>query len=191
MDVSKVETILNWPTPRKVKDIQSFLGFCNFYRRFIYNYSGIVRPLTQLTRKDIRWNFGPAEQHAFETLKSAFTSAPILAHFAPGHQMTVETDASDYAIAAIVSITLDNEIHPIAFHSRSLSPAEQNYDTHDKECLAIFEAFTKWRKYLENPAFPVDVVTDHKNLEYFTTTKVLTRRQVRWAEYLSTFNMKI
>ena len=104
--------------------------------------------------------------------------------------MTVETDASDYAITAILSITLpDGEIHPVAFHSRTLSSSELNYDTHDKELLAIFEAFEKWRHYLEGSGTPIDVVTDHKNLEYFTTTKLLTRRQARWSEFLSQFNM--
>ena len=104
----------------------------------------------------------------------------------------METDASNYAVAAILSITLDDgEIHPIAFLSRTLQAAELNYDTHDKELLAIFEAFTAWRHYLEGSGDPIDVVTDHKNLEYFATTKILTRRQVRWSEYLHQFNMVI
>ena len=92
----------------------------------------------------------------------------------------------------ILSIfTADGEIHPIAFLSRTLHAAELNYDTHDKELLAIFEAFKTWRHYLEGSGDPIDVVTDHKNLEYFSTTKILTRRQVRWLEYLHTFNMVI
>ena len=104
----------------------------------------------------------------------------------------METDASNYAIAAILSITLpDGEIHPVAFHSRTLSSAELNYDTHDKELLAIFEAFEKWHHYLEGSGTLIDMVTDHKNLEYFTTTKLLTRHQARWSEFLSQFNMII
>ena len=88
----------------------------------------------------------------------------------------METDASDYALAAILFIvTEDNEIHPVAFHSRTFSALELNYDVHDKELLAIFEAFKIWRHYLEGSASPIDVMTDHKNLEYFSTTKVLTR----------------
>ena len=106
--------------------------------------------------------------------------------------MIVKTDASDYAIAAIFSIILPNgEIHPVAFHSRTLTTSELNYDTHDKELLAIFEAFQKWRHYLEGSTSPVDIVTDHKNLEYFSTTKLLTRRQDRWSEFLSQFNLVI
>ena len=104
----------------------------------------------------------------------------------------METDASDYALAAILSIVnKDNEVHPVAFHSCTFTVAELNYDTHDKELLAIFEAFKIWRHYLEGPAYPIDVVMDYKNLEYFSTTKVLTRRQARWSEYLSQFNLVI
>ncbi len=106
--------------------------------------------------------------------------------------MVVETDASDYAIAAILSIYLeDGEIHPIAFLSWSLHNAELNYDTHDKELLAIFKAFKILVPLPEGSVDPIDVVTDHKNLEYFSTTKILTRQQVRWSEYLSQFNLVI
>ena len=104
----------------------------------------------------------------------------------------VETDASDYAIAGILSnICPDGEIRPVAFYLRTLTVPELNYDMHDKELLTIFEAFRSWRHYLEGSASPVDVVTDHKNLVYFSTSKVLTRRQARWSEYLSQFNLVI
>jgi len=104
----------------------------------------------------------------------------------------METDASDYTLAAILSImTKDNEIQPVAFHSRTFSTPELNYNVHDKELLAIFEAFKIWRHYLEGSASPIDVVTDHKNLEYFLTTKILTHQQARWSEYLSQFNLII
>ncbi|EEB88915.1 hypothetical protein MPER_13056, partial [Moniliophthora perniciosa FA553] len=158
MAEDKVKAITDWPAPRKVKDIQSFLGFCNFYRRFIYGYSDITHPLNRLTRKDVRWTWGPDQQSAFDTLKEAFTRAPILTHWEPDRQITVETDASDYAIAAILSITLDDgQLHPVAFLSRTLHAAELNYDTHDKELLAIFEAFKTWRHYLEGSGSPIDV----------------------------------
>jgi len=118
MSNAKVKTIQEWLEPRKVKDIQSFLGFANFYRRFIFNYSDIVIPLTCLTRKDTPWNFDENCRKAFNTLKQAFTSAPILTHWVLDAQLVMETDASDYALTAILSImTEDNEIHPVAFHS--------------------------------------------------------------------------
>jgi len=180
MSNAKVKTIQEWPESKKVKNIQSFLGFANFYRHFIFNYSDMVILLTRLTRKDTPWNFDENCRKAFNTLKQAFTSASILTHWVPDAQLVVETNASDYALAAILSIvTKDNEIHPIAFHSRTFSAPELNYDVHDKELLAIFEAFKMWRHYLEGSTSPIDVVTDHKNLEYFSTTKVLTRQQAR------------
>jgi len=142
MSDTKVKTIQDWPEPKKVKDIQSFLGFANFYRRFIFNYSDIVILLTRLTRKNAPWNFNDDCKIAFNTLKQAFTSAPILTHWVLDAQLVVETNTSDYALAAILSImTKDNKIHPVAFHSRTFSTLELNYDIHDKELLAIFEAF--------------------------------------------------
>jgi len=104
----------------------------------------------------------------------------------------VETDASDYAVAGILSITCSNrEIHPVAFYSQTLTAPELNYDTHNKELLAIFKAFWNWRHYLEGSASPIDVITDHKNLEYFSTSKVLSRRQAQWSEFLSQFHLVI
>ena len=192
MAPEKVQTICNWPEPCKVKDIQSFLGFANFYRRFIFNYSDIVVPLIRLTRKGAPWNFSEECCRSFTALKHAFTTALVLTHFIPDVPIAVETDASDYAVTGILSITLDDgQIHPVAFYSRTLTEPELNYDTHDKELLAIFEAFRIWRHYLEGSATPVDVVTNHKNLEYFSTSKVLTRCQACWSEFLSQFHMVI
>jgi len=192
MSDDKIKIIQDWLEPKKVKDIQSFLGFTNFYRRFIFNYSDIVIPLTCLTWKDIPWKFDFSCQDAFNSLKKAFTSAPILTHWIPDAQLIVETDTSDYALTAILSIVNeDNEVHPVAFHSHTFTAVELNYDTHDKELLAIFEAFKIWRHYLEGLAYPINVVTDHKNLEYFSITKVLTQRQAWWSEYLSQFNLVI
>ena len=192
MEQGKVDAILSWPTPRNVKDIQRFLGFANFYRRFVFNFSGITAPLTRATRKGLKWDWTPECQRSFDALKEAFTTAPCLAHFASNKPLVLETDASDYALAAILSqYGDDGELHPIAFRSRTFTGPELNYDVHDKELLAIYDAFQNWRPYLEGLQTPIDVVTDHKNLEYFSTTKLLTRRQVRWSEYLNAFHMVI
>src|ERR1700742_267889 len=130
---------------------------------------------------------------AFEQLKSYFVSSPVLAHYHPERTTIVETDASDYAVAAIISQVDPTTLflHPIAFYSRSMSSAELNYEIYDKELLAIFAAFKEWRHYLEGIPETVEVITDHKNLEYFATTKLLTRRQARWSEYLSGFTYNI
>jgi hypothetical protein len=174
MAEDKVKIIQDWPEPHKVKDIQSFLGFANFYRRFIFNYSSIIVPLTRLTQKSALWNFSDDCHSNFNALKKTFTSAPVLTHWMPDKQIVVETDASDYAIAAILLIiTDDGELHLIAFHSRTFTTSELNYDTHDKELLAIFEAFKIWQHYLEGSGILINVVTNHKNLEYFSMTKFL------------------
>ena len=130
MDPAKTKVIGDWPTPRNLKEVQSFLGFANFYRRFIDAYSRIVRPLTNLTQKDTPFQWSPPQEAAFQQLKSAFQSAPVLAHFDPDHQIIIETDASDFAIGTILSQLqpADNDIHPVAFHSRTMAPAERNYD---------------------------------------------------------------
>ena len=145
MSNEKVKIIQDWLEPKKVKDIQSFLGFANFYCQFIFNYLDIVTLLTHLTQKDIPWKFNSSCQDAFNSLKKAFISTSILTHWIPDTQLIVETDASDYALTAILSIVNeDNEVHPVTFHSHTFTVAELNYDTHDKELLAIFEAFKIW-----------------------------------------------
>jgi hypothetical protein len=190
MSSEKIQAILDWPEPRKVKDIQSFLGIANFYHRFIYNYLDIIVPLTWLTCKDVTWNFSEECQKSFEALKNVFTSAPLLTHWMPDVPIVVETDASDYAIAGILSIVCpDSELRPVAFYSWALSALELNYNTHDKELLVIYEAFRTWRHYLEGSSKPIDIIMDHKNLEYFATTKLLSRRQARWSEFLHQFNL--
>ncbi|CDO69493.1 hypothetical protein BN946_scf184662.g13 [Trametes cinnabarina] len=123
MSESKVKAILDWPEPWKVRDIQAFLGFANFYQRFIPNYSEIVLPLTRLTRKSVPWNFSEECRTVFNTFKRAFTTAPVLHHWEPDCPLTVETDTSNYAIAGILSLTTESgELHPIAFHSRTFYP---------------------------------------------------------------------
>ncbi|KAK4685054.1 putative transposase, partial [Tremellales sp. Uapishka_1] len=191
MDPKKISAVTDWPIPKSVHDIQVFLGFANFYRRFIRSYSKITTPLTRLLRKDVKFEWGDEETQSFKTLKEAFTSAPILQHFQPGRPLTIETDASDFAIAGILSHSDENnQLRPVAYYSRKLQPAELNYEIYDKEMLAIVEAFKIWRPYLEG-AQGVSVFTDHKNLEYFTTSKVLNRRQARWGEILAHFDFKI
>jgi len=142
--------------------------------------------LTCLTQKDIPWKFDSSCQDAFNSLKKAFTSTLILTHWIPDAQLIVETNALDYALAAILSIVnKDNEVHPVAFHSRTFTAVKLNYNTHNKELLAIFEAFKILWHYLEGLAYPIDIVTDHKNLEYFSTTKVLIQRQAWWSKYFT------
>jgi transposase InsO family protein len=210
MEEDRVATIKGWPTPKSVRDVRIFLGFANYYRRFINGFSRIASPLHRLTQRGPNAAKGGHQQRkeegaeieigeearaAFEDIKEKFTKGPLLAHFDPDRPNRVETDASGRAISGILSQLHQDEKgrevwHPIAFFSRQMSPAEKNYDTHDGELLAIVESFKHWRHYLEG-ARSTQLLTDHANLQGFMTTKSLTRRQARWAEWLAVFDFSI
>jgi len=192
MDPVKVEGVSAWPTPSNVKEVQSFLGFVNFYRRFIKDFSDIAKPLHELTRKDSAWNWTDACQKAFDLLKNAITSSPILIFPDDSKPYKVEADSSDYATGAVLSQEgEDGKWHPVAFLSKCLNSVERNYDIHDKELLAIIRALEEWRHYLEGAKYKFEIWTDHKNLQYFRTAKKLNRRQARWSLYLSRFDFAL
>ena len=190
----KVESNLSWKAPRWVKDFQIFISFANFYPRFIENFSKVCKPITNTlkTKGDKKlWSWGPEQEKALEELKQMFTSAPILANFYHDRKAVIETDASDFALGRILSKYLGKRLHPVALHSWKLNKAERNYEIHVKELLAILEAFREWKHYLLGADEPITVYTDHQNLQYFLTTKVWNRRQIRWAQWLANFNFKI
>jgi len=172
--------------------VQSFMGFANFYRRFITGFSKIAKPLTDLTKKGMKWNWTNAYQAAFDELKRAFTTGPILTDFDETHPTKLETDASDSAQGAVLSQLCEAERwHAVASHSRRFAPAKVNYDVQDKEMTAIVAAFREWEYMLRSVEEQITVYTNHKNLEYFNTTKILNRRQYRWAEFVQSFNFKV
>jgi RNase H-like domain found in reverse transcriptase/Reverse transcriptase (RNA-dependent DNA polymerase) len=145
MDPQKVKAILDWKFPIGIKDLQSFLGFANFYRRFIKGFSTIARPLTSMLKKTGPWSFSEEARTAFESLKKAFTSAPVLAYFDPRKKTILETDASDWASGGILSqYGEDGILHPVAYFSAKHSPQECNYEIYDKELLAIVKALEEW-----------------------------------------------
>jgi hypothetical protein len=192
MDLRKVETIQNWPKPSCLTDVQAFIGFSNFYRRFIRDFSKIIAPMVHLTRKGVKFKWNTACQNAFNRLKTAFSEAPVLAPFDWEKEIILETDASDYVSAGVLSQYDDSGIlRPVAYFSKKHSVTECNYEIYDKELLAIIRCFEEWRPELEGTASPIKVITDHRNLEYFTTTKLLNRRQARWSEFLSRFKFVI
>jgi len=144
MDPVKVAGVTEWPIPSNRKEVQSFLGFTNFYRRFIQGFSHLAHPLFDLTQKDTEWRWGAEEQSAFDSLKEQITTAPILALPDNSRPFWIEVDSSDFTTGAILSQQSpeDNKWHPVAFLSKSLSPVERNYEIHDKEMLAIVRAFS-------------------------------------------------
>ncbi|PNH26348.1 hypothetical protein BJF96_g10337 [Verticillium dahliae] len=192
MEKSKVAAIREWPTPKNVKDVRAFLGFVNFYRRFLKGYSKTANPLTNLTVKEIEFAWNEPQEKAFRQIIDAVLSEPVLRMIDPEKPMEVETDASDFAIGGQLGQRDDQgRLHPVAFFSKKLHGPELNYQIHDKELMAIIEAFKEWRTYLSGARHEVKVYTDHKNLAHFTTNKDLNKRQIRWAEFLSEFNFTI
>ncbi|KAF8751567.1 hypothetical protein RHS01_08148 [Rhizoctonia solani] len=192
LDKLKIQAIQEWPTPTKVKEVQSFLGFANFLRRFVANFSHMARPLHNLVKKDTAWKWDTKEQEAFQGLKNAITNAPVLCHADPAKPYFLETDASGAALGSILSQRQeDGRLHPLGFLSESFKGAEQNYNTHDKELLAIIRSFEYWRIFLEGTAHPITVFTNHRNLEYWKESRTFNRRHARWHLLLAGYNFQI
>ncbi len=157
-----MEAITTWAVPSNIKELQRFLGFSNFYRRLIQNCSVITSPLTSLIRnkpKSLSWT--PAITEAFEKLKEAFTHAPILVHPDPKEPFVVEEDASTTVVGVVLSQQQGTpaKLHPCAFFSRKLSPAERNHDISNRELLAIKLALEEWRHWLEDAPHPFSLMT--------------------------------
>jgi len=153
----------------------------NFYRRFIWDFSAKARPLFDLTRSEQVWTWSRKEQAAFEDLKTAVTTAPVLVSLQESDPFWIKADSSDFATGAVLSqqSTTDGKWHLVAFYSKSLSSVKRNYKIHDKEMLAIICVLEEWRHFLEGATHPVEIWTDHKNLEYFMTAKKLNCCQAR------------
>ena len=173
--------------------MQAFIGFINFYCRFIQDFSTIARPLFDLTHCDKAWNWNTKKQETFERLKIAVTTALVLVSPQDSELFHIEANSSNFASGAVLSQQLPREEkwHPVAFYSKSLSLVERNYEIHDKEMLAIIRALEEWRHFLKGAQHPVEIWMDHKNLEYFMTAKKLNRRQARWSLYLACFDFKL
>jgi hypothetical protein len=189
----KVKAVQEWPVLTTKREVRQFLGLVNWYRKFIADYSEIARPLTDLTHDNHPWSWGEKEQTAFDTLKQKLSTADVLAHPDPKRQWIIHTDASEFAIAGVLSQKqADDTVRPVAYFSRKMSGAETKYDSiHEKELLALVKAVEHWRCYLEGSAFPVLLYTDHKGLSWLNTQKELTGRQTRWVERLAELEYKV
>jgi hypothetical protein len=193
MNPAKVAGVSEWPTPTTKKEVQSFLGFINFYRRFIEGFCHLARPLFNLTKNDSEFHWSSNEQSAFDILKEEVTSTPILALSDNSKPFCIAVDSSDFATGAVLyQPNSDNsKWHPVAFLSKSLSPVERNYEIHDKEMLAIVRALEEWRHSVEGAEHQVEIWTDHKNVEYFMTAKKLNQRQACWSLLLARFDFSM
>lgn len=190
MDPVKVHGVSEWPVPKCKRDVQAFLGFTNFYRRFIKDYGEIARPLTSLTGK-ADWIWGESQQRAFEQIKESIVTAPVLIIPTDNEPYRVECDASDYAVGAVLSQMHEGKWHPVAFLSKSMTAVERNYEIYDKELLAMMTALDEWRHYLMGAKHEFEIWTDHKNLEYFKKPQKLNRRQARWVTELADYHFKL
>ena len=219
MEDEKIEAVKSWPELKSVRDIQVFIGFANFYQRFIQGFSKIAAPLTSMLKtssiastpsqklmmknnedlnKKLSKSKNPAfltanAKQAFTWLQQAFIKVPILSHFDPEHHIRIETNAFGYAIKGVLSeLTSDSgQWNPAAYFSRKRIPAKTRYKTHDGELLAIVEAFKTWRHYLEDCKHEMLILTDHNNLQKFMDKKSLSSHQVRRAQQLSRYHFWI
>lgn len=190
-DPAKIAAVANWPKPKTLLEMQSFLGFCNYYRKWVRNFATIARPLYALEKglskpsDPLSWN--PNADRSFEDLKQSMTTTPVLKPFQPGHELILESDASEFGIGAVLNQKQkDGSMGVIAYRSRSLNNAEINYSTYDKEMLAIIDAFREWRCYLEGNKFTL--ITDHAPLTSLKSQNSVSRRQARWVEILQAYD---
>ncbi|QRW17779.1 Retrotransposable element Tf2 protein [Rhizoctonia solani] len=192
LDKLKIQAVQDWPVPTKVKEVQLFLGFANFLCCFVANFSHMARPLHNLVKKDTLWKWDTREQEAFQGLKDAITNALVLCHADPSKPYFLETDASGAALGSILSQRQeDGRLHPLGFLLESFKGAKQNYDTHNKELLAIICSFKYWRIFLEGTPQPITVFTDRCNLEYWKESWTFNQRHAQWHLLLARYNFQI
>ncbi len=199
MDPKKLKGVADWPKPTTPTEIRKFLGFTGYYRYFIQGYSKIARPLLNLMKKAIVWNWGKSQQRAFEELKTRMCSRPVLTQPDFDKQFFLQTDASAYGVGAILSQEGDHhatasqkpKLHPIAYYSATFTPTERNYDIYEQELLAIMKSLTHWWHYLGWTKHPFIILMDHANLLYYKTPKKLNRRTARWHADLQEYDFVI
>ena len=181
------KAIRNWPTPKNTKDVQQFLGLAQFYQQYVSGFAKIALPLSSLLANNTPFTWTDEQHAAFLHLKVAICSSPVLSIFDPDLTTIVETDASGYAVGAVLlQVGRQGKPHPVAFTSRKMQSAERNYPTHEQELLAVIHALRTWRYYLDGTKFTVN--TDHATLRHFPTQPKLTRRQARWMELLQEYD---
>ncbi len=191
MDKAKVRAILDWPRPKNKRELQQFLGFVNFYRRFVQGFVKIAKALTKLTGKE-DWMWTGLQKEAFIGLKMRIGEEVVLAIPADEGKYRVETDGSDFAMGAVLSQQQgDGTWRPVAFISKSFNPAEQNYEVYNKELLAVMHVLYEWSHYLKGAKEQIEILTDHQNLTYFRKPQNINRRQARWVLDLQEYNFML
>ena len=188
-DETKIQAVLNYPPPKTVKQIKSFLGLSGYYRKFIQNYSAIAKPLTTLLCKDVKFNWTEECQRSFDTLRTALCKHPILKYPDFEKKFYLTTDASGKALGAILSQIHDGKDFPVGYASRTLNKAESNYSTIETELLGIIFGVKFFKHYLLDTHFII--ITDHQPLVYLMNLKNPLSRLARWKYYLLEYNFSI
>ncbi|MBW0516132.1 hypothetical protein O181_055847 [Austropuccinia psidii MF-1] len=191
MDYSKVQQILNWRQPKRIKVFQSFLGVSNLYQCVIKNYLKRITSLTSIYKNDSPFILNEDALSKFQILKDAFPTAPILSHFNPSLPTFVGNNSSDYALGAVLSQLNDSGKYLSAFYSYKLFPAELNYAIQDKELLGIVLALKCWRDALPSFFSSFEILKDHYYLQYCMSFKALALCQSHWAQFLFEFHFTI
>uniref|UniRef100_A0A8C6LLQ0 Gypsy retrotransposon integrase-like protein 1 n=1 Tax=Nothobranchius furzeri TaxID=105023 RepID=A0A8C6LLQ0_NOTFU len=195
MDPQKVQAVAHWPIPTSLKQLQSFLCFSNFHRRFIRGFSSIAAPLTALTRSSNQtrpFRLIPEATQTFHTLVHRFTTAPILVHPDPTRPFVVEVGASEVGAGAVLSQSgPDSKLHPCVYFSRKFSPTQSNYGVGDRELLAIKWALEEWQQWLLGTPDPFTIWMDHQNLIHIQNARQLNPRQARWALFFESFHFHL
>ena len=176
-DPDKIEPVMRYPEPKNLRQLRRFLGMASWYRKFLKDFATIAEPLTRLTKKDHRYEWTEEQEAAFEKIKSIIASASVLHRPLFDVQFTVQTDASDTGIGAVLTQVVDGQERVLEFASRTLSPAERNYSVTERECLAVVWAIDKFRPYIEGYHFCI--VTDHSSLRWIRTMQSPTGRLAR------------
>ncbi|UYV80731.1 hypothetical protein LAZ67_19001552, partial [Cordylochernes scorpioides] len=188
-DPDKVEAVSKFPRPRNISELKSFLGLCSYYRRFIENFADKARSLHDLLKTEKHFYWDAAQEKAFEVLKTALISEPVLGHFDESADTHLHTDASGHGIGAVLLQIQGGKERPIAYASRSLTKAENNYSTTEKECLDVVWSISEFRPYLFGR--PFTVVTDHHSLCWLVGQKDPSGRLARWALKLQEFDVTV
>ena len=188
-DPCKVQRIREWPVPRSVSDVRTFLGFAGYYRRFIAGFAMLSAPLTRLTEKHRCFSWTDTEATAFNKLRECLSNTPVLAYPRFDVSFCLKSDASADGLGAVLTQTYDDEERPVGFASRRMNPAEKKYSTTERELLAIIWGINHFRPYLYGKKFVI--VTDHKPLTYLRSIKEPKGRQARWLHELSEYEFSV
>jgi hypothetical protein len=192
MDTVKLGGIRDWPVPTMLRQTWSFLGFGNFYQKFIFHYSELAQPLNNLTKKDKKFEWSTDCQEAFDTIKKQFMEEPVLLMLNQSKPFQIESDTSKVATGVVLTqLDSNGDWHPIAFLSKTFSETERKYKIYDRELLGIIWMLKEWRHYIQGSGHTTIVYSDHKNLMYFQTAQKLNDWQARWSLYLSGFDLKL